>query len=211
MRNTSLPGVSRRSILLSTATLFIASVTGARARTIAGGLPWEPNAGNPLTPVKIGPWEFFTGEEGRAMEALADRIIPPDPQTPGGKDSGCAVFVDRQLAGTVRPAGRPLSSAAVQDGSEKPGQPDRKPDPASNIARGWPRSIAPASRNMRASRSPSCPTATRTSVLKGIEAAISSSKASTENRSSNRPSRTCRWASSPTRSMAAIATWSRGR
>jgi len=33
------------------------------------------------------------------MEALADRIIPPDPQTPGGKDSGSAVFVDRQLAG----------------------------------------------------------------------------------------------------------------
>jgi gluconate 2-dehydrogenase gamma chain len=100
MHNTSLPGVSRRSILLSTATLFIiAGVTGARARTIAGGLPWEPNAGNPITPVKLGPWEFFSGEEGRAMEALADRIIPPDPQTPGGKDAGCAVFVDRQLAG----------------------------------------------------------------------------------------------------------------
>lgn len=33
------------------------------------------------------------------MEAIADRIIPPDPQTPGGKDAGCAVFVDRQLAG----------------------------------------------------------------------------------------------------------------
>ena len=33
------------------------------------------------------------------MEALADCIIPPDPVTPGGKDAGCAVFVDRQLAG----------------------------------------------------------------------------------------------------------------
>jgi gluconate 2-dehydrogenase gamma chain len=33
------------------------------------------------------------------MEALADRIIPPDPETPGGKDAGCAVFIDRQLAG----------------------------------------------------------------------------------------------------------------
>jgi gluconate 2-dehydrogenase gamma chain len=30
---------------------------------------------------------------------MADRIIPPDPGTPGGKDSGCAVFLDRQLAG----------------------------------------------------------------------------------------------------------------
>jgi gluconate 2-dehydrogenase gamma chain len=42
---------------------------------------------------------FFTDIEGRAMEAIADRIIPADPQTPGGKDAGCAVFVDRQLAG----------------------------------------------------------------------------------------------------------------
>jgi gluconate 2-dehydrogenase gamma chain len=33
------------------------------------------------------------------MEALADCIIPPDAETPGGKDAGCAVFVDRQLAG----------------------------------------------------------------------------------------------------------------
>ena len=40
-----------------------------------------------------------TGAEARAAEAIADRIIPPDPQTPGGKDVGCAVFLDRQLAG----------------------------------------------------------------------------------------------------------------
>jgi gluconate 2-dehydrogenase gamma chain len=55
--------------------------------------------GKSASPLKLGPWEFFTGEEGRAMEALADRIIPPDPQTPGGRDAGSAVFVDRQLAG----------------------------------------------------------------------------------------------------------------
>jgi gluconate 2-dehydrogenase gamma chain len=28
-----------------------------------------------------------------------DRLIPPDPETPGGKDCGCALFIDRQLAG----------------------------------------------------------------------------------------------------------------
>jgi gluconate 2-dehydrogenase gamma chain len=67
--------------------------------TIAGVLPWEPNAGDPVDPVQPGPWKFFTGHEARTMEALADRVIPPDPETPGGKDSGSAVFVDRQLAG----------------------------------------------------------------------------------------------------------------
>src|SRR6185312_1621757 len=31
--------------------------------------------------------------------AMADRFIPPDSQTLGGKDAGCVVFIDRQLAG----------------------------------------------------------------------------------------------------------------
>lgn len=33
------------------------------------------------------------------LEAIADRFIPPDPDTPGGRQAGCARFVDQQLAG----------------------------------------------------------------------------------------------------------------
>jgi gluconate 2-dehydrogenase gamma chain len=88
----------RRDFLASTALLLL-SAAGARASILAGQLPWEPNAGNPPTPAKPGPWVYFKGAEGRAVEAIADRIIPSDPQTPGGKDAGCAVYVDRQLAG----------------------------------------------------------------------------------------------------------------
>lgn len=33
------------------------------------------------------------------MEAIVDRIIPSDPETPGGKEAGCAAFIDRQLKG----------------------------------------------------------------------------------------------------------------
>jgi gluconate 2-dehydrogenase gamma chain len=33
------------------------------------------------------------------VEAIVDRLIPPDDRGPGGKDAGCAVFIDRQLAG----------------------------------------------------------------------------------------------------------------
>jgi gluconate 2-dehydrogenase gamma chain len=74
---------------------------GAGARTLQGGtgLPWKPFAGDPPPPVMPGPWVFFTPEEGAAVEALVDRLIPPDPKKPGGKECGCAVFVDRQLAG----------------------------------------------------------------------------------------------------------------
>jgi gluconate 2-dehydrogenase gamma chain len=90
--------IHRRDLLASTALLLLAMPL-ARAATISGELPWEPYAGDPPTPVQPGPWHFFTADEGRTVEAIADRIIPPDPDTPGGKDAGCAVFVDRQLAG----------------------------------------------------------------------------------------------------------------
>jgi gluconate 2-dehydrogenase gamma chain len=91
-------GVSRRHLLASTAFWLVGSLS-ARAAVIANHLPWAPNAGSPPVPVKPGPWLFFTGPEGQAVEAIADRIIPADPQTPGGKDAGCAVFIDRQMAG----------------------------------------------------------------------------------------------------------------
>jgi gluconate 2-dehydrogenase gamma chain len=88
----------RRDLLAGTAFLALSGLS-SRADTISGQLPWQPNAGNPPAPAKIGPWLYFTGPEGQAIEAIADRIIPPDPQTPGGKNAGCAVFLDRQLAG----------------------------------------------------------------------------------------------------------------
>jgi len=90
--------MKRRDFLAGTA-ILVFSTLNSRATVISGGLPWTPNAGTPPSPARPGPWHYFTSDEGRAIEALADRIIPPDPQTPGGKDSGCAVFIDRQLAG----------------------------------------------------------------------------------------------------------------
>ena len=90
--------IHRRQFLASAAYLAV-SVSVARASPIMLHLPWSPNAGNPPVPFQPGPWHYFTGPEGRAVEAIADRIIPPDNETPGGKDAGCAVFVDRQLAG----------------------------------------------------------------------------------------------------------------
>ena len=90
--------MKRRDFLAGTAILVLSTMK-SRATVISGGLPWTPNAGSPPVPIRPGPWHYFTSDEGRAIEALADRIIPPDPQTPGGKDTGCAVFIDRQLAG----------------------------------------------------------------------------------------------------------------
>jgi len=89
--------IRRRDLLIGTAIALIGE--SARSDAISGQLPWKPDAGAPPRPVKAGPWQYFTAAEGAAVEALADRIIPADPDTPGGKDAGCAVFIDRQLAG----------------------------------------------------------------------------------------------------------------
>lgn len=67
--------------------------------TLAGGLPWEPGTARPPAAVRPGPWMFFTSDEAALVEAAVDRLIPRDERGPGGKDAGCAVFIDRQLAG----------------------------------------------------------------------------------------------------------------
>jgi gluconate 2-dehydrogenase gamma chain len=91
-----------RRRLLASAALFVSAGLGSRAsaRNIIGGvLPWEPGLSAPPTPVRPGPWLYFTAGEAAAVEAIADRLIPPDESGPGGKGAGCAVFIDRQLAG----------------------------------------------------------------------------------------------------------------
>jgi gluconate 2-dehydrogenase gamma chain len=93
---------SRRRLLSSTALLMVATLgSKAFARTYPGGvLPWEPGETQPPIPVRPGPWLYFTAGEAAAVEAIVDRLIPPDESGPGGKEAGCAVFIDRQLAGS---------------------------------------------------------------------------------------------------------------
>jgi gluconate 2-dehydrogenase gamma chain len=119
---------SRRALLASTAMLLVARAAGARTLEGGTGLPWKPFAGDPPQAVEPGPWVFFTPEEGAAVEALVDRLIPPDPETPGGKDCGCAVFIDRQLAGAYGNAqglymSPPFLQAMPEQGLQAPSTP----------------------------------------------------------------------------------------
>src|ERR1700733_6737610 len=99
MNRTSSSGPSRRLLLTSATTLFFVGTTLARARTLAGSLPWETGTATPPVVVRPGPWMFFTSDEAATIEAVVNRLIPSDDRGPGGKDAGCAVFIDRQLAG----------------------------------------------------------------------------------------------------------------
>ncbi len=119
--------VTRRDVLLASTAILLTAPAAARAEVLPGGtgLPWQPFAGDPPEAVVPGPWEFFTQQEGAAVEALVDRLVPSDPDTPGGKDCGCAVFIDRQLAGSYGSASGlymkgPFLPATPEQGLQEP-------------------------------------------------------------------------------------------
>ena len=88
---------TRRDVLAGTAALAVAS--SAQARTISGEMPWQPNEAYPPPTVASGPHQFLTTDEAAALDAIVDRLIPADELGPGGKDAGCTILIDRQLAG----------------------------------------------------------------------------------------------------------------
>lgn len=118
-------GIRRRD-LLTGATLALVGGAAAHAGIVKGELPWRPDEASPPSRAAPGPWQFFTPDEVPAIEALADRIIPPDPQTPGGKDAGCAVFLDRQLAGGYGSAEGLYESGPFVRGSKQQGNQSSK-------------------------------------------------------------------------------------
>jgi gluconate 2-dehydrogenase gamma chain len=128
MNRISSPGPSRRLLLTSATAFFFVGITLARARTLAGSLPWQAGTATPPVVVRPGPWMFFTADEAATIEAAVDRLIPPDNRGPGGQDAGCAVFIDRQLAG---PYGRseglytrpPFMPGAATQGYQAPDSP----------------------------------------------------------------------------------------
>jgi gluconate 2-dehydrogenase gamma chain len=112
---------TRRQLLGSSAIALLVMSQSAPAAIIKGGLPWTPGAADPPTPVTPGGWHYFTRQEAAAVEALVDRLIPPDPETPGGKGCGCAVFIDRQLAGPYGRAESMYMAGPFQPGTKQQG------------------------------------------------------------------------------------------
>ena len=105
-RGLGMAQISRRWLLASAATAGVLAAAGADGGSISGDRPWSPFAGEPPRPVNPLGWYFFTPGEAATIEAIVDRLIPADHLSPGGKDCGCAVFIDRQLAGSFGQAAR---------------------------------------------------------------------------------------------------------
>jgi len=117
--------INRRRLLGSSAIALLLNSGTTRAAMVKGGLPWKPGSADPPAAVTPDGWRCFTPQEGRTVEAFVDRLIPPDPETPGGKEAGCAVYIDRQLAG---PHGRfeghymsgPFQKGTKEQGPQSP-------------------------------------------------------------------------------------------
>jgi gluconate 2-dehydrogenase gamma chain len=119
----------RREVLGAVALALGGAPLRGHGAIISGALPWTPDKAQPPQPILPGGWQYFTSEEAATVEALVDRLIPPDPETPGGKDAGCAVFIDRQLAGPYGRSEGLYTSGPFQSGTKAQG-PQSPVDPA---------------------------------------------------------------------------------
>lgn len=97
----------RREVLTSITALAVVSAIPKSNAAVIKGLPWKAESTEPPPPFKEGGLVFLSAEEAEAVGAIADRIIPADEASIGGKEAGCVTFLDRQLAG-------PFGSASTQ-------------------------------------------------------------------------------------------------
>jgi gluconate 2-dehydrogenase gamma chain len=104
-------GISRRGLLTGGAAIGAAGAAvaatprhdgerGGPPQAIRGDVPWAEGAADAPPAAAPGKgYVWFTGAEGPLVEAMVDRLIPPDPTGPGAVEAGVPIFIDRQLAG----------------------------------------------------------------------------------------------------------------
>jgi gluconate 2-dehydrogenase gamma chain len=116
-------GVSRRAFLRVTATGALAGAAAAQATTFKGPPAWLPFDHNGPLHYETPGWQFFSADEAREVEAIVEQLIPADHLSVSGKDAGCAVFIDRQLAGEYGDASRlyregPFAAGTAMQGDQ---------------------------------------------------------------------------------------------
>jgi gluconate 2-dehydrogenase gamma chain len=91
--------IGRRRLLISTASIAALTAVRASAATFSGALPFTPDRNTLPDAGTPGGWVYLNAAEVVALGALVDRLIPADELSPGGKDAGVVVYIDRQLGG----------------------------------------------------------------------------------------------------------------
>lgn len=95
--------MDRRKFLGVTSGFLVAGtlINNGYATVINSRMPWSKDATktNFYPNIVEGVNVFLTDTEMQTIEAIADCFIPADELSIGGKEAGCAVFIDHQLAG----------------------------------------------------------------------------------------------------------------
>ena len=100
--------LNRRNFLLASAAAGTTGVAlakihdgelGAPPQSIRGGMPWTEGLADSPPGAEAGGYHFFNPSEASAIEAMVDRLIPPDDVGPGAVEAGVPTFLDRQLSG----------------------------------------------------------------------------------------------------------------
>ncbi|WP_426139768.1 gluconate 2-dehydrogenase subunit 3 family protein [Pseudomonas sp. DWP3-1-2] len=125
-------GLTRRQLLVSSATsIAVGAAASAKAATLSGLPQWVPFDHNGPMHYDTPGWQFFTADEAREVEAIVERLIPADDLSVSGKDAGCAVFIDRQLAGEYGTFDRlymqgPFAKGTPMQGDQSPLVPQQR-------------------------------------------------------------------------------------
>ncbi|QGX90624.1 gluconate 2-dehydrogenase subunit 3 family protein [Tatumella sp. TA1] len=122
MSDPSSSGISRRRLLsASAASLTVVAVSSVQATTITGIPRWMLfDHNNPIINDAPG-LQFFTADEAVEVDAIVSQLIPADEYSCNGKDAGCTVFIDQQLAGSYGDASRNYMQAPFQPGTAAQG------------------------------------------------------------------------------------------
>lgn len=122
MSNLPPRGISRRRLISgSAAGLTVAAVSSANATTITGIPRWMLfDHNNPILNDAPG-LQFFTAEEAIEIDAIVSQLIPADEYSCDGKEAGCTIFIDRQLAGSYGDASRLYMQGPFQKGTAAQG------------------------------------------------------------------------------------------
>ncbi|RQW61181.1 gluconate 2-dehydrogenase subunit 3 family protein [Vibrio viridaestus] len=126
--------MKRRTFLGSIAALGAASTV--LGKEISGGQPWTPGEVSlPKISSKHGGLQFLSKHELETIEEIAERFIPSDEFSLGGRDAGCAIFIDRQLAGDYGKASTVYRRGRFIKGTKEQG-PQTPYTPAERYRRG---------------------------------------------------------------------------
>lgn len=120
---------SRRSFLKNASVAVGGAIVGGGiiGGLLGGGKPKPVTDNHTMTMTEENPQAlmFLTPEQYKVCAAASDRIFPADGHGPGGKELGCAIFIDHQLAGAFGSMSKEYTMGPFQKGTKTQGYQSR--------------------------------------------------------------------------------------